>query len=175
MLPPLIWALFATVVGLLAVLGSISVVLRRRTARLEATVADLAGRVRDLEAAGFARFVAASTRPEPDPTPPRHPLARQADRPAPSPSPKPPTPSGPTLIAVPNLAVGPSGPAPSATPGAAADLGRRFGDVWALADSGASAQSIAGRTGHPVGQVELILGLRRQAAPAEAPPADRRP
>ncbi len=173
MIPPLIWALFAGVVGLLAVLGSISVALRRRTARLEATVADLAGRVRDLEAAGFARFVAASTRPEPDPTPPRHPLARQADRPAPTL----PTPAGPTLIAVPNLAVGTSGPAPSSAPGAAADLGRRFGDVWALADSGASAQSIAGRTGHPVGQVELILGLRRQAAPAEVPvpPADRRP
>lgn len=173
MLPPLIWVLFATVVGLLAVLGSISVVLRRRAIHLEATVADLAGRVRDLEAAGHSRFVAAPTPLNQDP--PRHPLARQADRPAPRPTPS--TPGGPTLIAVPNLAVGPSGPAPSAAPGAAADLGRRFGDVWALADSGASAQSIAVRTGHPVGQVELILGLRRQAAPAEfaVPPADRRP
>ena len=65
---------------------------------------------------------------------------------------------GPTLIAVPNLAT-------AATP-PADDMDRRFADVWALADSGASAATIADRTGYPIGQVELILGLRRRSAVA---------
>lgn len=70
---------------------------------------------------------------------------------------RPPAP-GPTLIAVPDLAApddrrDSKGPDP--------DLSRRFGAVWQLADSGASAEAIARATGQPVGQVELILGLRR--------------
>jgi hypothetical protein len=71
--------------------------------------------------------------------------------------------SGPTLIAVPNLAASPA-PGPSA---ASAELARRFGAIWELADAGASPDAIARTTGHPVGQVELILGLRRQIAAAE--------
>ena len=70
---------------------------------------------------------------------------------------------GPTLIAVPHLA------APASEGSAAADLDRRFGAIWALADSGASAEEIARGTGQPIGQVELILGLRRQV---NAPPAN---
>ena len=73
---------------------------------------------------------------------------------------------GPTLIAVPHLA------APASEGTAAADLDRRFGAIWALADSGASAEEIARGTGQPIGQVELILGLRRQVnAPLADPPA----
>jgi hypothetical protein len=73
---------------------------------------------------------------------------------------------GPTLIAVPHL------PAPASEGSAAAELDRRFGAIWALADSGASADEIARNTGQPIGQVELILGLRRQVnAPLAEPPA----
>jgi nicotinamide mononucleotide (NMN) deamidase PncC len=71
---------------------------------------------------------------------------------------------GPTLIAVPDLAeASHSSPAP-----AAAELGQRFGTIWELATTGASAEQIARRTGQPVGQVELILGLRRQLETAGA-------
>jgi hypothetical protein len=69
---------------------------------------------------------------------------------------------GPTLITIPSLsALGPEATA-TATAAVAAELGRRFGAIWALADSGQSAEAIARTTGQPVGQVELILGLRRQ-------------
>jgi hypothetical protein len=63
--------------------------------------------------------------------------------------------SGPTLISVPDLAAAPS-------PAAAAELGRRFGAVWELADAGLAPDAIARQTGQPIGQVELVLGLRRQ-------------
>jgi hypothetical protein len=71
--------------------------------------------------------------------------------------------SGPTLIAVPDLA---SPPSEATTAVVAAELARRFGAIWALADSGASAEAIACGTGQPIGQVELVLGLRRQIATA---------
>ena len=70
---------------------------------------------------------------------------------------------GPTLIAVPHLA------APTPEGSAAADLDRRFGAIWALADSGDSADEIARKTGQPIGQVELILGLRRQLNASPTP------
>jgi hypothetical protein len=63
---------------------------------------------------------------------------------------------GPTLIAVPSLAT----KAPDSSTAAAAELSQRFGAIWALADSGRSAEAIARATGQPIGQVELILGLR---------------
>ena len=72
-------------------------------------------------------------------------------------------PSGPTLIAVPDLAA----PAGDAAP--TVELGRRFGAIWELADAGASAESIARATAQPIGQVELILGLRRQLAAGGRP------
>lgn len=68
--------------------------------------------------------------------------------------------AGPTLIAIPNLAAPPQ----EETESAAAELGQRFGAIWDLADEGASPEAIARRTGQPVGQVELILALRRQLA-----------
>ncbi len=67
------------------------------------------------------------------------------------------TSEGPTLISVPNLAT-----PPSTTSEAAAELDRRFGPIWAMADEGTSTELIARETGYPIGQIELILGLRRQ-------------
>ena len=72
---------------------------------------------------------------------------------------------GPTLIAVPSL---PASTA-DASSTAAEELGRRFGAIWALADVGETADSIARKTGQPIGQVELILGLRRQLSQAGQP------
>ena len=63
---------------------------------------------------------------------------------------------GPVLIAVPSLALPPA----NSTTAEAAELGRRFGGIWALADAGHADDEIARQTGLPVGQVELILGLR---------------
>jgi hypothetical protein len=70
--------------------------------------------------------------------------------------------AGPTLISVPDLS---SAAADSAA--ASAELEQRFGPIWDMAATGAAAEEIARATGHPVGQVELILGLRRQLAAAE--------
>jgi hypothetical protein len=65
---------------------------------------------------------------------------------------------GPTLIAIPSL----TGMPPEASAVAAAELGRRFGAIWALADAGQAPEAIARTTAQPIGQVELILGQRRQ-------------
>jgi hypothetical protein len=65
--------------------------------------------------------------------------------------------SAPTLIAVPSLA----GP-PSEREASINGLSHRYAAIWSLANSGASADVIARATGQPVGQIELILGLRRQ-------------
>jgi hypothetical protein len=64
---------------------------------------------------------------------------------------------GPTLISVPNLAS-----PPSSTSQAAAELDRRFGPIWGMADEGVPTEAIARESGYPIGQVELILGLRRR-------------
>jgi hypothetical protein len=72
---------------------------------------------------------------------------------------------GPTLIVVPSLAAA----VPEAPTAAVAELGRRFGAIWALADSGESPEAIARTTGQPIGQVELILGLRRQLPLSSSP------
>ena len=64
---------------------------------------------------------------------------------------------GPVLIAVPSLASTPS----STSTEASEEFDRRFGAIWALSDSGTPLDQIAQVTGYPVGQVELILGLRR--------------
>jgi hypothetical protein len=41
-------------------------------------------------------------------------------------------------------------------------LSRRYAAIWELAEGGASPDAIARATGQPIGQIELILGLRRQ-------------
>jgi hypothetical protein len=72
---------------------------------------------------------------------------------------------GPTLIAVPSLSASDA----NASTAVAEELGRRFGAIWALADAGETAEAIARTTGHPVGQVELIFGLRRQLSQSSQP------
>lgn len=63
--------------------------------------------------------------------------------------------AGPILIEVPDLAV------PAADhPGLPPEMAERFGGIWDLADSGASADAIARATGQPIGRIELILALR---------------
>jgi hypothetical protein len=67
--------------------------------------------------------------------------------------------SAPTLIAVPSLAA----PAPRSQREATINgISHRYAAIWSLADSGASADVIARATGQPIGQIELIMGLRRQ-------------
>jgi hypothetical protein len=61
-----------------------------------------------------------------------------------------------SLISVPNLAAGPEGRDASSN-----SLNQRYAAIWALADQGASPDVIARATGQPIGQIELILGLRR--------------
>ncbi len=67
------------------------------------------------------------------------------------------TPSGPMLIEVPNLAS-----TSSDREATLSGLTQRYAAIWTLADTGASPEVIARATGQPVGQIELILGLRRQ-------------
>ena len=63
---------------------------------------------------------------------------------------------GPILIAVPDLTA--SDPDTVAIP---PELAERFAGIWELAESGATAEAIARATGQPIGQIELILALRR--------------
>jgi hypothetical protein len=69
----------------------------------------------------------------------------------------------PTLITVPDLSVSREDEDAEAASTAAAELSSRFGAIWGRADRGESAESIARATGQPIGTVELVLGLRRQA------------
>jgi hypothetical protein len=61
------------------------------------------------------------------------------------------------LIAIPNLAS-----TASDREATLSSLTQRYAAIWTLADTGASADVIARATGQPIGQIELILGLRRQ-------------
>ena len=78
--------------------------------------------------------------------------------------------TGPTLIAVPALA------APSSRPlePPEGSLYERHTEIVALAAAGASPGEIARRTGQPIGQVELILGLHRQIHSSRGPTDDAR-
>jgi hypothetical protein len=46
---------------------------------------------------------------------------------------------------------------------AAEILSHRHGPIWDLADAGETPSAIAQATGQPIGRIELILALRRQA------------
>jgi hypothetical protein len=63
----------------------------------------------------------------------------------------------PRLIAIPNLAS-----TASDREATVSGLSQRYAAIWALEDTGASTDIIARATGQPIGQIELILGLRRQ-------------
>lgn len=161
MLPAWQLALFATLTVIQAVGLALTIAAwrtarrgeRAASARLEA----LESRLARLEAPRESRSPVNVRSGGPIPLGPRS--MRRADRPGGGPL------AGPTLIAVPNLAAAPGPPSPSAT--AAAELDRRFGAIWAMADAGATAEAIARDVGQPVGQVELILGLRRRLAAPE--------
>jgi hypothetical protein len=118
---------------------------------------ELLGKHRALEAR-LAKLEASATAPVRE-RPVASRLARRVDPGASA------TASGPTLISVPDLAA-----PPASNSEAAAELDRRFGPVWAMADAGMAADAIARETGYPIGQVELILGLRRRLLVAEAGP-----
>lgn len=124
-----------------------------RAAHLAKTLAErqevLETLIARLEAAGKPKAKGPTVRRFPDPS--NLTTTHRADTAEPVP------PAGPILIAVPNIASGPEIPAVPPR-----GLTNRFSPVWELADKGASAEAIARVTGQPVGQVELILGLRRQ-------------
>jgi hypothetical protein len=67
------------------------------------------------------------------------------------------SPLEPALIAVPILAG-----APNDREASVSGLTERYAAIWALADNGGSPEVIARATGQPIGQIDLILGLRRQ-------------
>jgi hypothetical protein len=62
-----------------------------------------------------------------------------------------------SLIAVPSLE-----PAQSDRGVTVNGLKERYAAIWALADKGATLEQMARATSQPIGQIELILGLRRQ-------------
>jgi hypothetical protein len=62
----------------------------------------------------------------------------------------------PRLIAVPKLSAAPDRQAMHN------GISQRYAAIWELAESGSSPDTIARATGQPIGQIELILGLRRQ-------------
>ncbi len=68
-------------------------------------------------------------------------------------------PAQPNLITVPRLAAG-----LDRTGDGEGLLQQRYAAIWEMADAGAPPDAIARATGQPIGQVELILGLRRQGA-----------
>ena len=132
---------------------------KSRNDELAGRVDELLGKYRALEAR-MARLESSTTTPGAVAARPRNSRpARRVDRGTLA------TSSGPTLISVPDL----SAP-PASNSEAAAELDRRFGPVWAMADEGKPVDAIARETGYPIGQVELILGLRRRLLVAEAGP-----
>lgn len=68
-------------------------------------------------------------------------------------------PAQPNLITVPRLAGG-----LDRMGDGEGTLQQRYAAIWEMADAGAPPDAIARATGQPIGQVELILGLRRQGA-----------
>ena len=163
-IPPamLLGAALATLAAAFAVIGTLRGVVRaavegaRRADRIESRLAGLEVIVRRIEATLPSTLgvgpptetPSRSSRVEPSAT-----AGRTADL-------------GPTLIAVPDLSKGGQTvgtQAEGAWRGAAsADLEARFGRVWAMAESGAGPERIASATGQPIGQIMLVLSLRRR-------------
>jgi hypothetical protein len=154
--------ILSVVLGLvLIVLAWIVMHLRRQSIAALATTLDELRTRQDALEATIARVEtsrpvesAPSSHPGPPPSRRSTSAVRRVDAAEPS------AVTGPTLIAVPSLAAA-SIPSTSAVTN---DLGRRFGPIWDLADTGAAPDAIARSTGQPIGQVELILALRRQLA-----------
>lgn len=151
--------ILSTVLGLtLVVLSWVVVRLRRLPVQALAKALDeLRVRQDTLEAltekVSSARTADLNRQPHPGPPVRRHGVrSRRVDAAEPT------AVAGPTLITVPSLA---TAPLPSSA-AVSHDLGQRFSPIWELADTGATPDAIARSTGQPIGQVELILALRRQ-------------
>lgn len=73
----------------------------------------------------------------------------------------------PTLISVPTL----DSQSDEDAIQAGDSLGRRHAAIWQMADEGLSAEEIASAAGQPVGEIDLILALRRRVrtSPSESP------
>jgi hypothetical protein len=186
-MPPEFW-LVLTVAAAFLLLGIAAsplawVALTGRRSRseqcIERQLRELAWRVRALETglvdadssepveAGAQRFVGTGSPHGRGPSRTNHPGARassRADGTAGSIHPKLRTmassPVGaiePALIAVPNLET-----AVANRDDTISGLKERYAAIWALSDKGAVPEMIARATGQPIGQIELILGLRRQ-------------
>lgn len=144
------WPLLVSLVvlgGLVGLAGAGALVVRRltrRERRLERRIGELRRRVAQLEwRQGPAEESRAPARAVPAP----------AARPEPA--------SRPTLIAVPDLGQD----APPADHQVGDELGQKHREIWSLADAGATPEQIARRTGQPIGEVELIVGLQRRLQP----------
>jgi hypothetical protein len=74
----------------------------------------------------------------------------------------------PTLIAIPCL----ESFSEEELQAAGDSLGRRHAAVWELAESGQAPDAIATATGRPIGEIELILALKRRVQSA-APKGSR--
>ena len=143
MSPALEMALILSLAGLLAAASAIAGALWCRVRWLEGVIA--------------------TPSPPPKGSEPSREVESQRPRPtkakaAPDLRPDPPrsTVRGPSLIAVPDLSVQPTPPVEIP-----AELARRFGAIWDLSDKGATPEAIARETEQPIGQIELILGLRK--------------
>ena len=68
-----------------------------------------------------------------------------------------------TLIEIPDVTSKGGVAAPSE---ALIEFENRFGLIWGMADEGRGEDEIARATGYPIGQIELILGLRGRSASA---------
>lgn len=142
-----------------AALGAASVRLRAATRASARRLEALASRIERLEAS-FVEPAAAPASSEHERL--RGSPSRRIDRMPASPI------AGPTLITIPDLSAHDLLEGATAT---SAELRERFGTVWELADAGASADAIARASGRPVGQIELILGLRRRIGTRAVPRA----
>jgi hypothetical protein len=120
--------------------------LQDRVDRCENSLQERSGGDRETEPAG-------DLRPRPIRAPGRAGMAGPTRVPGPSLE----SPAESPLIAVPNL--GATNHDREAT---LSSLSLRYTAIWTLAESGAAPDVIARATGQPIGQIELILGLRRQ-------------
>jgi hypothetical protein len=158
---PLTWPLLLGLLLLGGLIGSAAAAafllrgLDRRERRLEHRLVELRRRIAQLE----CRLEPSGTTkiPEPAhaaPTGPRA-AARDAAQEARE------WPARATLIAVPDLAR----EAAPGDPQAGEELGQKHREIWALAEAGTPIEEIARQTGQPIGEVELIVGLRRRLHP----------
>ena len=156
----------AFVVGMMVLIGCaimlveirLRLITRRFNARLESLDARIQGwELPNTSSSPSEKPRAMASHGEPVPT---SSLRRRVDRPSASSIP------GPSLIAIPDLATERS--VFDTTFGD--ELEGRYREIWTRGDLGVPPREIARESGLPLGQVELILGLRRLVRPATSEP-----